>query len=178
MSEGSYLLPNRCGPHPSLSCRAGTLPSPLGHCLLGPIPHFPILASLAAQPGCWLLERCQAGPRACLCLWPRDHQPLEGRDCFLFFFSEPPSTWSSNPGTLGGWLAYFSIPDTNRESRNCSFCNMEYRVPSRDLKPVHWMNLLLFSHWVVSSSLWPHGLQQASLLYLPLSPGVCLNSFP
>ena len=36
--------------------------------------------------------------------------------------------------------------------------------------------LLLFSCWVVSNSLWPHGLQHARLLCLPLSPGVCSNS--
>ena len=58
MSECSYLLPNRRGPHPSMSRRVGTLLFPLGHCLLGPIPHVPILASLAAwaaQLGadCW-----------------------------------------------------------------------------------------------------------------------------
>ena len=36
--------------------------------------------------------------------------------------------------------------------------------------------LLLFSHWVMSDSLWPHG-PQASLSF-PVSPGVCSNSCP
>ena len=36
--------------------------------------------------------------------------------------------------------------------------------------------LLLFSHWVMSDSLPPHGLQHARLLYPPLSPRVCSNS--
>ena len=36
----------------------------------------------------------------------------------------------------------------------------------------------LFSHEVMSDSLLPHGLQQARLLCLPLSPGVCSNSCP
>ena len=38
--------------------------------------------------------------------------------------------------------------------------------------------LLLFSWSVVSDSLWPHGLQQARLPCLSLSPGVCSNSCP
>ena len=38
--------------------------------------------------------------------------------------------------------------------------------------------LLLFSHEVVPDSSWPHGLQHASLLSPPLSPGVCSNSCP
>jgi len=36
--------------------------------------------------------------------------------------------------------------------------------------------LLLFSHKVMSGSLWPPGLQRARLSCLPLSPGVCSNS--
>ena len=35
---------------------------------------------------------------------------------------------------------------------------------------------LLFSHLVMSNSLWPHGLQHASLPCPSLSPGVCSNS--
>ena len=35
---------------------------------------------------------------------------------------------------------------------------------------------LLFSHWVVSNSLCPHGLQHARLPCPSLSPGVCANS--
>ena len=38
--------------------------------------------------------------------------------------------------------------------------------------------LLLFSHQVMSSSLWPHGLQHARLPCSSPSPGVCSNSFP
>ena len=37
---------------------------------------------------------------------------------------------------------------------------------------------LLFSHSVVSSCLWPHGLQHARLSCPWLSPGVCSNSWP
>ena len=37
---------------------------------------------------------------------------------------------------------------------------------------------LLFSHSVVSSSLWPRGLQHARVPCPSLSPGVCLNSCP
>ena len=38
--------------------------------------------------------------------------------------------------------------------------------------------LLLFSHSVVSDSLWPHGLQHTRLLCLSPSPGACSNSCP
>ena len=38
--------------------------------------------------------------------------------------------------------------------------------------------VLLFSHPVVSHSLWPQGLQHARLPHSPLSPGVCSNSCP
>ena len=38
------------------------------------------------------------------------------------------------------------------------------------------MWLLLFSHSVVSDSLWPHGLQHASLLCPSSAPGACSNS--
>ena len=37
---------------------------------------------------------------------------------------------------------------------------------------------LLFSHWVVSDSLWPLGLQHARLPYPSLLPGACSNSCP
>ena len=37
---------------------------------------------------------------------------------------------------------------------------------------------LLFSRFVVSDSLWPHGLQHARLLCPPLFPGVCSNLCP
>ena len=42
--------------------------------------------------------------------------------------------------------------------------------------PVTFM--LLFRHQVVSYSLWPCGLKHARLLWRPLSPGVCSNSYP
>ena len=40
-----------------------------------------------------------------------------------------------------------------------------------------YLLLLVFSRWVLSDSLWPHGLQQARFLCPPLSPGVCSNSW-
>ena len=46
---------------------------------------------------------------------------------------------------------------------------------------VWWCNvgfLLLFSHYVLSNSLWPHGLQLARLPHPSLFPGVCSNSCP
>jgi len=47
---------------------------------------------------------------------------------------------------------------------------VKYKIGKR------WPWLLLCSHLVVSDSLWPHGLQQAWLLCLLLSPRVCSNS--
>ena len=43
-----------------------------------------------------------------------------------------------------------------------------------------WLSIktLLFSHSVVSDSLWPHGLQHARLRYPSPSPTVCSNSCP
>ena len=38
--------------------------------------------------------------------------------------------------------------------------------------------LLLFSLSVMSNSFWPHGLQHTRFLCPPLSPRVCLNSWP
>ena len=38
--------------------------------------------------------------------------------------------------------------------------------------------LFLFSHWVVSNSLWPRGLQHTRLPCTSVSPGVCSNSCP
>ena len=38
--------------------------------------------------------------------------------------------------------------------------------------------LLLFSHYVMSDSLWPNGLQHTRLLCPTLSPGLCSNSCP
>ena len=44
----------------------------------------------------------------------------------------------------------------------------------------HWLfkKLLLFSHWVVSDSFWPHGLWHARLTCPPLCTRVCSNSCP
>ena len=36
--------------------------------------------------------------------------------------------------------------------------------------------MLLFSHWIMSNSLWPHKLQYARLSYPSQSPGACSNS--
>ena len=44
------------------------------------------------------------------------------------------------------------------------------------LEPVSW--LLLFSHWVMSDSLHPHGLQHARLPCPSPTPGACSNSCP
>ena len=45
------------------------------------------------------------------------------------------------------------------------------------MKLYEWTLLLVFSHSVVSDSLWPHGLQHARLSSPSLSPRVCSNSW-
>ena len=50
--------------------------------------------------------------------------------------------------------------------------------PVRQPQPVGVGLFLLFSHSVVSNSLWLHGLLQARLPCPSLSPGVCANSCP
>ena len=50
--------------------------------------------------------------------------------------------------------------------------------PGRQPQPAGVGLLLLFSHSVVSNSLWLHGLQQARLSCPSPSPGVCANSCP
>ena len=41
-----------------------------------------------------------------------------------------------------------------------------------------WLLILLFNHYVVSDSLWPHGLQHTRLPCPSLSPWVCSDSYP
>ena len=51
-------------------------------------------------------------------------------------------------------------------------------IPSHRLLVGTFVSLLLFSHSVVSDSLWPHGLRQARLICPLLSPGICSTSCP
>ena len=46
------------------------------------------------------------------------------------------------------------------------------------MKLYEWTLLLVFSHSVVSDSLWPHGLQHARLSSPSLSPRICSISWP
>ena len=57
------------------------------------------------------------------------------------------------------------------------FVSLSSCLPVRHPTPgfVYLLLLLLFSHSVVSDSLWPHGLQNASLPCPSLSPGVLLK---
>ena len=62
---------------------------------------------------------------------------------------------------------------------SCFFCiGRQVLYPLCHLGSPSCYILLLFSHWVVSSSLWPDGLQHTRLPCPPLSPGVCSNSCP
>jgi len=74
------------------------------------------------------------------------------------------SNLALNPGLLPGKL-------TNPLPLPPSFSSPHPESPGKYL-------LLLFSHSVVSNSLWPHGLQHARLCCPSLSPWVCSNSCP
>ena len=74
------------------------------------------------------------------------------------------SNLALNPGLLPGKL-------TNPLPLPPSFSSPHPESPGKYL-------LLLFSHSVVSNSLWPHGLQYARLCCPSLSPWVCSNSCP
>ena len=74
------------------------------------------------------------------------------------------SNLALNPGLLPGKL-------TNPLPLPPSFSSPHPESPGKYL-------LLLFSHWVVSNSLWPHGLQHARLCCPSPSPWVCSNSCP
>ena len=71
-------------------------------------------------------------------------------------------------------LSFLALSDCVESTCQCSYDWMLLWVhPS-----VLLSTLLLFTRSVVSKSLWPHGLQQASLPCPSPSPGVCSNSCP
>ena len=57
-------------------------------------------------------------------------------------------------------------------------CNLYFFFPKIISVAQFSLLLLLFSHSVVSNSLWPHGLQHARLPCPLISPGICSNSCP
>ena len=63
-------------------------------------------------------------------------------------------------------------------SLNVLFSRSNHFVTNSTVALFHSFLLLFFSHQVVSSSLWPHGLQHAKLPYPSLSSGVSSNSSP
>ena len=58
------------------------------------------------------------------------------------------------------------------------YCFLKWMVPGTGTRDSQWELLLLFCHYVVSDSLWPHGLQHARLPCPSLSPGIDSNSCP
>ena len=73
-----------------------------------------------------------------------------------------------------------AIPMANKYMKRCSASSV-YEANANQNHPeiaLGWLFLLLFSHWIVSDSLWPHGLQHTRLPSPSLSPGVCSNSCP
>ena len=79
-------------------------------------------------------------------------------------------------------IQYCKVNKTKQKKQNwkkkelMTLCNENY------MQFIKWSNdiflLLLFSHSVVSDSLWPHGLQHARLPCLSLCRRVCSNSCP
>ena len=75
--------------------------------------------------------------------------------------------WETKIPHAMGQLISLGTPTTELEHLNCT------QTPKRDIN-----KLLLFSHYVVSNSLWPQGLQHTRLPCSSLSPGACSNSYP
>ena len=61
-------------------------------------------------------------------------------------------------------------PQGRKESGTTELLHFHFLYPSTAMS--------LFSHLVMSNSLWPHGLQHARLTCLSLSPGACSNLCP
>ena len=105
-------------------------------------------------------ERSKALP-----VYPNSFPTILSPDCLRAFAH---AIHSLNPHFISSSLKYFQLAVQDHSVKN----NGSQRLPlSRPL-------LLLFSHWVVSHSLWPHGLQPPRLPCPSLSPGVCSNSCP
>ena len=88
------------------------------------------------------------------------------------------------------WNYDFRLPNLQNEKQMSALSIMPavlfcYSILSWDTWDGHFVHqdsvlkdrlLLLFTHLVMSYSLWPHGLQHTRLPCLSLSPGVCSNS--
>ena len=91
--------------------------------------------------------------------------------------------------TSVGWIMTLKmLTSSSLQSENITFCGKRDFTGGINLKvlrcfvlwaqynyrrPLMWW---LFSHWVISDSLSPHGLQHARLPCPSLSPGICSNS--
>ena len=79
------------------------------------------------------------------------------------------------------YLSYISFQNTlqiswHQVAKSCLFSLAFLHPTGRIGKSLAFRALLLFSHSVMSDSLWPHGLQNARLPCPSRSPGVCWNS--
>ena len=108
------------------------------------------------------------------CLWPC---PLPS-PLFLQPFNHNLEVTSSRKASLLTFLQYPKLLQSQHFS-NCvdliTWANSFKKAKAVSLLLIKVSILLLFSHWVVSNSLWPHGLQHARLPWPSLSPGVYSN---
>ena len=96
--------------------------------------------------------------------------------CFSFFFSSS-SFFNPDKQSVFCYLKELLKPCSiySDADRMCAVSGLALvNSPGSN----HMIMLLLFSHWVVSDSLPPHGLQHTRLPCLSLSPRVCSNSCP
>ena len=86
------------------------------------------------------------------------------------------SPWGRKESDTTEWLNWTELRDSKEAVmvllKNW-FCLLNWTLFFQ-----HPPSVLLFSQYVVSVSLQPHGLQHAVLLCSPLPPGVCSNSYP
>ena len=111
------------------------------------------------------------------CLWPC---PLPS-PLFLQPFNHNLEVTSSRKASLLTFLQYPKLLQSQHFS-NCvdliTWANSFKKAKAVSLLLIKVSILLLFSHWVVSNSLWPHGLQHTRLPCLSPTPEACSNSGP
>jgi len=104
---------------------------------------------------------CLENPRHGGVWWAAVYGVAQGRTRLKWLSSSSSSSYTRSFYCLGLFVSIFTLED-----------------PQSSQNPTQSVLLLLFSHSVVSNSLWPYGLQHTRLPCPSLSPGACSNSCP
>ena len=104
---------------------------------------------------------CLENPRHGGVWWAAVYGVAQGRTRLKWLSSSSSSSYTRSFYCIGLFVSIFTLED-----------------PQSSQNPTQSVLLLLFSHSVVSNSLWPYGLQHARLPCPSLSPGACSNSCP